>query len=352
MFGKKKTHAETDASQTDNITVIPDIFYGGKDPAVYASAGKSRNGGPRAAGMFFSWKKIFLISAPIFVVAVAGMTWYYVRQARPNQNQKGDAIALVVSAPETQTRPAPAEEISPADVLPPPTSAPTTTTVPLIAATPSAKAEATLSFPAIFLTDSPDADADGLTDAEEEIFGTDSGIWDTDGDGYYDGQELLNLYNPKGTSPVKLVDSGFVKEYVNPKSGYRLYYPSAWEVGAVEDDARVLFNSITGDFIEARVLPKVSTESFSDWFAAVAPGEQFANLIPLTNRFQTQGYKRKDDLVAYFPADASVVVIIYHPTASADAISFRHVVALMAASFRFGAGSPPIAEQTALPVAP
>lgn len=43
-----------------------------------------------------------------------------------------------------------------------------------------------------------DSDADGLTDAEEERYGTDPMNPDTDGDGYSDGDEVASGYNPNG----------------------------------------------------------------------------------------------------------------------------------------------------------
>jgi hypothetical protein len=40
-------------------------------------------------------------------------------------------------------------------------------------------------------------DNDGLTDLEEEIFGTDSGTSDTDKDGYYDVRKLIICITPE-----------------------------------------------------------------------------------------------------------------------------------------------------------
>ena len=51
----------------------------------------------------------------------------------------------------------------------------------------------------------PDSDQDGLTDREEaKVYGTDPLKADTDGDGYPDGQEVKNGFNPKG--PGKLLE--------------------------------------------------------------------------------------------------------------------------------------------------
>lgn len=47
-----------------------------------------------------------------------------------------------------------------------------------------------------------DSDSDGLTDAEEELYGTDPENPDTDADGYPDGSEVLKGYNPLGSGKM------------------------------------------------------------------------------------------------------------------------------------------------------
>ena len=47
-----------------------------------------------------------------------------------------------------------------------------------------------------------DSDNDGLTDAEEKIYGTDPHNPDTDGDGYLDGAEVKAGYNPLGAGKL------------------------------------------------------------------------------------------------------------------------------------------------------
>ena len=70
-------------------------------------------------------------------------------------------------------------------------------------------ATSTLSLPPAPPTDQSvqnpaiDSDNDGLTDAEEKIYGTNPFNPDTDGDGYLDGAEVKGGYNPNG--PGKLL---------------------------------------------------------------------------------------------------------------------------------------------------
>lgn len=49
-----------------------------------------------------------------------------------------------------------------------------------------------------------DADGDGLTDEQEQRYGTDPMNGDTDGDSYPDGVEIRHGYDPKNSVPKKL----------------------------------------------------------------------------------------------------------------------------------------------------
>ncbi|MSR84838.1 murein L,D-transpeptidase [Candidatus Uhrbacteria bacterium] len=52
-----------------------------------------------------------------------------------------------------------------------------------------------------------DSDQDGLSDRLEFLFGSDSAIPDTDGDGYSDGQEVFAGFSPTSTDSVRLPKS-------------------------------------------------------------------------------------------------------------------------------------------------
>ncbi|MBU1895364.1 hypothetical protein KJ641_00630 [Patescibacteria group bacterium] len=371
MFDKKgdKKNQDTDnESGLDEIklTVMPEIFYGGKDPEIYHTQTpkeeikkevkpneevknreqkkqEQKKSLPVVAKRqvnkksFFTTKRLIIGGSILMLVAIALISWYYISQAFP-----AETTPTVLPTDSTTETPTIIET----------TTTTTTTTEDLVEVAPTTTPSLSaglLSYPRVVLVDSVDLDADSLTDLEEELFDTDSGTWDTDTDGYYDGQEIVNLYSPKGSAPMVLVDSGLIREYINPTWQYRVYYPQGWESASV--DARsdqVLFSAITGDYIEVVAVPKLAGESFQNWFVRNAKGQRYTDLSAFTNRFQVEGYKRQDSLVAYFESDSVVYVMLYQPGATGT-IPFRHVMIMMFQSFRPTATTVELPEQVVLP---
>lgn len=360
MFWRKKEQKPEKLSAS--IKVIPEEFYGAKDPVVHyrgvvakgappavslpkENAGQATHGISRLAVPHWlkSKKAKIILAAVLFVLVVSGISWYYVNQAMQARKLKESIVPVATQEPAEEIEDATSVEEAVVPVLPPlqqdgmaEETAPTST-------------EPTLEFPNVQLLDSADLDSDSLTDVEEEMFGTDPGKWDTDGDGYYDGQEIFNLYNPQGIAPMKIIDSGLVKEYVNPAWQYRLYYPAQWALGTVEAEANhVLFSALSGDFVEIVAEKMNAGEVFADWFARKAIGQQFSDLQEFTNRFKESGWKRSDDLAVYFVSGDNVFVLLYHP-GGMDTIPYRHVMQVVAQSFRPVKTSVTIPEQQIVP---
>lgn len=100
-----------------------------------------------------------------------------------------------------------------------------------------------------------DTDSDGLTDAEELLIGTDIGLADSDGDSYPDAQELVNLYNPAGVAPQRLLDAGLVYAYEHPTQGWSIYLPRQWSIvatGQEQEELKVTTSSI-GEEVVIRI---------------------------------------------------------------------------------------------------
>lgn len=365
-FGKKKVVNSPSQSGAENtqVAVIPSAFYGGADPVIhYASEASkkgnavpaqaldltSKSGVPSRPATHLAGRKKFIISAIVcFALFLLATSWYYVSQQK--------RVALTPIGPLTPvTLPSPnIVAVTTTNQLPNIGNATTTsstavTTTSTPSAFPHLVSERLGEFSLLESTDAADFDADQLTDREEDVFGTDPGVWDTDGDGYPDGLEVMNLYDPRGKAPAKLVDSGLVHEFVSPVWQYRLYYPSTWEMALVDSGGNdTIFSAVSGDFIEVKVMPKEPQESFVDWFARTITNQQFSDLASSTNRFQIVGFKRKDQLVAYYPMQSIVYVIIYHP-AEPGPISFRHIMTLLTQSFRTNTVSADLPTQMTLP---
>lgn len=116
-----------------------------------------------------------------------------------------------------------------------------------------------------------DSDNDGLTLAEETLYGTNSISSDTDNDSYTDGSELLNRYDPLAPNKT-LAESGLFISYNHPL--YSLIYPRGWTLRE-QDEAKteVLFMADTGEFVEILIISNINQLSLTDWY-----DQQFGNL--------------------------------------------------------------------------
>ncbi|EKD32876.1 MAG: hypothetical protein ACD_76C00125G0006 [uncultured bacterium] len=150
---------------------------------------------------------------------------------------------------------------------------------------------------------------------------------DTDSDGFLDGNEVFHRYNPAGTAPLTLLESGFVKVYSN--SLFSIQYPSQWT--AVGQDFAVEFTALSGEKISISVQPR----SLEGYLGAVLPA--------VYNAFTTKnGYSAalsEDQLTAVIdlsvPAKEAVLVsLIYKPDGNGE-IDYLQTFKMMINSLQF-----------------
>lgn len=160
-----------------------------------------------------------------------------------------------------------------------------------------------------------DTDFDLLTDIEEGIWGTDPVNSDTDGDGYGDGIEIQNLYNPKisGSGTGKLEDSDLIENYVNTKYGYSIFYPSSWQKSSLADGSQeIIFKSNTNEFIGVIVQKNITEyENIEDWYIAQYEGVEnggFENVL-IGN---WSGIKSSDGLNVYLMNNGFIYTIVHN----------------------------------------
>lgn len=342
MFGKKN-FLPAGSTPIIAVTAMPVEFYAGADPTVefhqFKRAAKTRIGwpasvgGPRpvsAAGIFTNRVYLIFGAGILFLVFLIGIGWFYWHEAvRQNRERQEQPVAPAPSAIAPVVAPEP----------PAPVTATSTENNSASVPTPPSLAEITPAFPSLLLSDTADSDNDGATDAEEELFTTDPAVPDSDHDQYADGHEVYNLFNPAGKEPMKIIDSGLVKEYENPSFHFRVYYPASWALGTVDAEHRdVLFSTLSGEHIELRVFDKPESETFAEWFARMAVGEKYADLVEFPSVFKEHGWRRKDYLVYYFMDSQRVYLIAYH-TVDSFAVNYRLTIKLLARSFHFSAGA-------------
>lgn len=328
---------------------IPMEFYGGKNPApveipvtpaapvqqraVPAQAPAGVAPRPAATSMKPSvqppkkTKTILFALVGVVVLLVAGIAvWWFALRTAPQP------MPVIVPPP-------PVIEAIPE----PPVVEVVATTTPEIAVVPEVvKPPAETLIPNHDFRNSIDEDVDGLTDIEEELWGTNGAATDSDSDTFADAVEIANLYNPAGVTPERLVEAQLVSTYINPEYQYSMYYPKTWIAQAVDDAKKeVLFTSITQEFVSVRVLPFPTDVPFAEWFAKTFPSEQLATYVPFVNKFKISGVMSLDGMVAIITDGAHVYLLTYNGGAREE-INYRLTFKMMVQSFKTSSVTTPI----------
>ena len=157
-----------------------------------------------------------------------------------------------------------------------------------------------------------DSDKDGLTDKEEGLLGCNLNSADSDGDGYEDLSELMNLYNPAGAGG--LIENLSINQYFNKTYDYNIYHPDSWTQSAVGGDDSILFKSSDNHFIQIMVQPNAGKIQIEDWYK-----KQFnISLVKPEKKITAeswQGVRSEDGLIVYL-TDSSlnyIFIITYNP---------------------------------------
>ncbi len=168
------------------------------------------------------------------------------------------------------------------------------------------------------LPSSRDTDLDNVTDEEERAFGTDFQKPDTDGDGFSDGQEIVNNYNPLGAG--KLDQQTFVKTYAG-LSGFTVLYPAAFtESPDPQDPDAALFASTTGEFFSVGMQENPAALSAKDWYLTKSPGVDSSKVQSVQNWSKTlEGAKSLDGHAVYYVKGTTTYVLSYNTNVLTEA---------------------------------
>lgn len=264
---------------------------------------------------------LIVLAAGIIFLAAMGVGAYFVLQSLEDApsvvEEQAPPAAPVVETPAPTPTPAPSA-----------LNRPTTTPAPTPPPPPPPELTPTL-------RSSIDADFDGLTDKEEmDLYRSDAQKPDTDSDGFLDGLEVLNLYNPAANAPTKLADTGVVVEYRDSTFGFVLLVPATW-TKRVLDAGRgsVTFTATTGEFVQIYVEENPGEKTLADWYLERSPGVARNELEAQTTK---QGYlalKSPDRLTTYIAFGARVVIVAYQPGEVAE-LNFRRTAEMVVNSFK------------------
>lgn len=196
---------------------------------------------------------------------------------------------------------------------------------------PSAREE--LSFARLLPT--TDTDQDGLTDAEEDLLGLESGAPDSDGDSYGDLEEIKNNYSPLAGEGAKLSSSGLFATYTNATYGYRVDYPAAWLADALDQtNKQLLFISSTEEFFEILIIENPLSTPIVDWFRGQSPS--LANVeLAVTVLDGRPAVWSPDGRTLYAGGTGLIYVVTYNSGTRGD-INWPNIFEHFYGSFRFG----------------
>jgi hypothetical protein len=182
--------------------------------------------------------------------------------------------------------------------------------VPVVATSSPSVATTTPSVPSVIPSSAADKDGDGLSDAEEALFGTKSDSVDSDGDGFSDKAELGNLYNPAGQG--KLEASPYISKYSDTANGYSVLYPSVWRAQKAGDS--MIFSSPDNSFVQVVFEPNAEKKGVLAWY-----NDQFSekplSLSDIIIKNGWEGLYHDDRKIFYLTPAAknSIITISYVP---------------------------------------
>ncbi len=144
-----------------------------------------------------------------------------------------------------------------------------------------------------------DSDSDGLSDVEEVAFVANARNPDTDNDGFLDGNEVFNLYNPSAKAPVRILDSGIVTSTVSV-SGWSLMHPKTWRVVMTDDQSGAMLETATGEKFVVEVAPLTQGQTVMDAFLAKQTGLLSTDIRSLKTKSGLDGLATPDGKRAMF----------------------------------------------------
>lgn len=178
-----------------------------------------------------------------------------------------------------------------------------------------------------------DADSDGLTDAEEDIFGTDIDKPDTDSDGYTDGSEVESDYDPVLEEGALLLDSPKLQNYENNQFYYQLMHPAEWEVEKIDQDgSEIIIAGGGSEFMGILIVDNTDKLTAKEWYAKQFPSLQSSE-VPEFKAGEITWAMAPDGLNVYLATENNIITFSYN-IGTAERASYYQLFKTMIRSFK------------------
>ena len=174
-----------------------------------------------------------------------------------------------------------------------------------------------------------DTDSDGLTDVEEELYGTDYRNPDTDADSFLDGNEVFHRYDPLGYSPQTLLDTGRVSIFEPSDELFSVYYPKVWKTAITSGG--VIFNTNDTAKIEiSKQAKQTPCESLSVWYKReVAPNSMADDLQESMTKVGYLSLMSNNELRAYVDGEGGYVYVFTYDLVDEIKIEYLNTFQMM-----------------------
>lgn len=194
--------------------------------------------------------------------------------------------------------------------------------------------------------DGLDSDSDGLTDTEEGVYGTVGNLPDSDGDGYLDGNEVFNLYDPSIAAPATLLSSLGMRT-VSSTVGWQMLAPRTW-MEEQDPSGEVRLRVPTGEVLRVFVEAAPLQGTLSSWLTQ-QKGWPAAQLVEMSsNKYRLPFVLSPDRLQAFFVWNDRVLTVKYE-LGTQTFVNYRLTFGMMINGLRFEGA--PLVPDLASPVA-
>ena len=290
------------------IYTIPEQFYGlaakAQLPSAVAApaAAPSPNApavqaAPAAAGQKGSKAWILIPIVAVLLLAGIGVGIWLLPKPKPAATPAQPSVTLPTT-PTPQPEPTPTPEPEPEPI---PVPEPATTTEEVLP-------------PAL---PSDDEDGDGLTTAEETLYGTDAAKSDTDTDGFSDSVEVVNLYNPAGFRPTRLIEAGPVDAYASERLGFDALVPTSWTASDAGDGPIAISSGDPEESARERIAladgGELGTQTVLDAFLTRNPGISPAQVQSFSTKSGLEAVRSPDGTTAFVAVGGRFLVVLYEP---------------------------------------